>query len=721
MKAQWMARGAVLLTALAPGTHALTILVPEATTTLTAEVSVTTSTVVSCSTTTNVVQNPSFEDGFTDWGYASGTTGSVVAGDAPDGSYYLESSGSQTRAGILFYQYLENMESGSTYTASLDWRVKPNSEGAALSCRLYWYMNSFGSSIGSTSATVTSSGMQWTTFSTTFTPTSSGQHLLEIYSYCQQSTAVYTGNAIDIDNIQMSNGQAITSCSTSTMTVTITPTPSVATSTVVTTSVPALTSSAVVLSSSSAVQVASSAVSSAAVSSAVSSAVPSSVAPSSVASSPVASSRAASTSVASTLIASSPVASSRAASSPTLSTPVTSSPAVLVPHRSSTAAVLSSSSAVSFTPVAPSSRAIPSSRASVPSVPSSRPKPSSSGLVPSLSAIRTSPLIRPTPIRSPVASSFSQRVRPSSIPVPPYSSARISPAHPAGISNISHVSPGATHPAGGSTISTGTPPQLTTSTVLTTRTATITACPSSITDCPARSKTTFLTTETLVVSTTVCPLTEIPTAVPTAGPDTEEHTTSTVLTTRTSTITACPTTVPNCPASAKSTYVTTETLVVSSTVYLVTPAHSAGSTESSTGAGKAAGAGAGTPPQRINPSAKTEIIDPGAPHATGEPSIKTVTVTETKKASTLFLTKTVFIETCSGITKTITKVVPTSDANPNPEVALTTLATAPYPIQTHGFSGGHGNGNGTTTAVPSSRGAKLRLSTGAVPSRTPVA
>lgn len=46
----------------------------------------------------------------------------------------------------------------------------------------------------------------------------------------------------------------------------------------------------------------------------------------------------------------------------------------------------------------------------------------------------------------------------------------------------------------------------TTSTVFTTRTATITACPSSVTNCPLRSKTTYLTTETLVVSTTVCPV-----------------------------------------------------------------------------------------------------------------------------------------------------------------------------------------------------------------------
>jgi hypothetical protein len=48
------------------------------------------STVVTCTTAVpNLVANPSFEDGFNDWGYASGTTGSVVSGDAADGTSYL--------------------------------------------------------------------------------------------------------------------------------------------------------------------------------------------------------------------------------------------------------------------------------------------------------------------------------------------------------------------------------------------------------------------------------------------------------------------------------------------------------------------------------------------------------------------------------------------------------------------------------------------------------
>jgi hypothetical protein len=46
--------------------------------------------IVTCATSTpNPFSNPSFEDGITGWGFASGTTGSVVSGDAADGSSYM--------------------------------------------------------------------------------------------------------------------------------------------------------------------------------------------------------------------------------------------------------------------------------------------------------------------------------------------------------------------------------------------------------------------------------------------------------------------------------------------------------------------------------------------------------------------------------------------------------------------------------------------------------
>ncbi|SPB50693.1 unnamed protein product [Aspergillus niger] len=131
--------------------------------------------------------------------------------------------------------------------------------------------------------------------------------------------------------------------------------------------------------------------------------------------------------------------------------------------------------------------------------------------------------------------------------------------------------------------------ELTTSTVFSTRTATITACPSSVTNCPLRSKTTYVTTETLVVSTTVCPVADItgssgaviatqsashPSASVAVGDNWSsmggfDITTSTILSTRVITVTACPSSVTNCPMRSKTTYASTETLVVATTVYPV--------------------------------------------------------------------------------------------------------------------------------------------------------
>ncbi|PYH69423.1 uncharacterized protein BO88DRAFT_461734 [Aspergillus vadensis CBS 113365] len=128
----------------------------------------------------------------------------------------------------------------------------------------------------------------------------------------------------------------------------------------------------------------------------------------------------------------------------------------------------------------------------------------------------------------------------------------------------------------------------TTSTVFSTRTATITACPSSVTNCPLRSKTTYVTTETLVVSTTVCPVADStgssgamitetahpPSATVAVGNSggsmgNSDITTSTILSTRIITVTACPSSVTNCPLRSKTTYASTETLVVGTTVYSV--------------------------------------------------------------------------------------------------------------------------------------------------------
>ncbi|KAJ5801994.1 uncharacterized protein N7503_004444 [Penicillium pulvis] len=129
----------------------------------------------------------------------------------------------------------------------------------------------------------------------------------------------------------------------------------------------------------------------------------------------------------------------------------------------------------------------------------------------------------------------------------------------------------------------GSEQQYTTSTVFATNVHTVTACPPSVTDCPATAKTTYVTTETIIDYTTVCPVTESATqavaatdigeASPTktaASVGNDQYTTSTVFTTSVHTMTACPSSVKNCPASEKTTYVTTETIIDYTTVCPVT-------------------------------------------------------------------------------------------------------------------------------------------------------
>ncbi|RDW79847.1 hypothetical protein BP6252_04485 [Coleophoma cylindrospora] len=102
-------------------------------------------------------------------------------------------------------------------------------------------------------------------------------------------------------------------------------------------------------------------------------------------------------------------------------------------------------------------------------------------------------------------------------------------------------------PYGGSSVSstlTTLPAGYTTSTVRETLTYTITSCAPTVTDCPARIGS--VTTETVDLYTTVCPIDSYSTApVSTSVP---ELTTSTVYTTKVYTITSCAPTVTNCPA-----------------------------------------------------------------------------------------------------------------------------------------------------------------------------
>lgn len=226
--------------------------------------------------------------------------------------------------------------------------------------------------------------------------------------------------------------------------------------------------------------------------------------------------------------------------------------------------------------------------------------------------------------------------------------------------------------AGSNSASQSATVQLTTSTVLSTRTAKITACPSSVVNCPADSKTTFVTTETIVVSTTICPVTEAEaTSTPqtvsspasatgntrNAGSENGGHdfTTSTVYSTRTATITACPSSVTNCPLRSKTTYLTTETLVVSTTVCPITDA-----TATATAGDVAATAGT----QDVTSPAGTQI-------AGGNANIPSRLTT-----STIYATRTATILACP---ESVTDC-PLRSKTTSSTVETVAVATTVYPV-----------------------------------------
>ncbi|KAL7621316.1 Chitinase 2 [Parahypoxylon ruwenzoriense] len=99
--------------------------------------------------------------------------------------------------------------------------------------------------------------------------------------------------------------------------------------------------------------------------------------------------------------------------------------------------------------------------------------------------------------------------------------------------------------------------EYTVSTVMTTRTYTVTSCAPTVTNCPGEGS---IVTETIPLYTTVCPVTETQ-----KKPADAPLTMSTIYSTKISTITACPPSVPNCPVGS----ITTETIAISTTVYPV--------------------------------------------------------------------------------------------------------------------------------------------------------
>ncbi|CRL17564.1 unnamed protein product [Penicillium camemberti] len=143
------------------------------------------------------------------------------------------------------------------------------------------------------------------------------------------------------------------------------------------------------------------------------------------------------------------------------------------------------------------------------------------------------------------------------------------PEAPASSESTALTTPTSVEPTSSSPAGTPTP-DMTTSTIFTTRTATITACPSTVTNFPATDKTTHITTETIVISTTVCPVEDATTTAEGPSPtgpsgNGNDYTISTILSTRTVTLTQCPATVTDCPTRDQTTHITTETVVAGTT------------------------------------------------------------------------------------------------------------------------------------------------------------
>ncbi|KAJ9264755.1 hypothetical protein DTO271D3_6 [Paecilomyces variotii] len=558
------------------------------------------------------VSNPSFEDGLTDWTVTRGTP-VVVTGDAPDGTHYLSQTAYNEGYELYLTQQLEGLDTSATYTASFTWKInlsRANVYGGV--CSVGIYHDNIQSSIAQTEQPILPNTVdQWYTVTSSWIPTSSNPTLI-FYGLCEYPYAI--GNLeLEVDNIELTTEVCCTTSSTPT------PTPS---SMLVSSRMPLSISSSRVSPSPSSTPIAFSSPSARtpAVSPSKSSALPLSSssfsASSSSARKPVGTSIRSNTPsvlASSSVVSSSPVR-TPARSSPSLSSTVFPAASPAIPTKGASGLPsFSSSGSPSSKPVSASGSAVkvptggvsrlPLSSSAVilpsPSVDPSGRNPSASGS----SASSTPASILP-PSRSTTGATDIQSSQPSTSPKSTTSTifstvtATIT-ACPSSVQNcparskttylttktiaistticpVTETQEASVTAAPVASSRSDSTALFTTSTVYSTRTATITACPSTVTNCPARAKTTYLTTETVLVSTTVCPLTETQAAsapgLPQASSDvdTTQFITSTVLSTRTATITACPSTVTNCPASAKSTYVTTETLVAATSVQTVT-------------------------------------------------------------------------------------------------------------------------------------------------------
>ncbi|KAJ5788286.1 hypothetical protein N7457_003276 [Penicillium paradoxum] len=465
--------------------------------------------------TVHALANPSFETGdLTGWKsmLASGgpSLGNVVAGDAFDGDYRFTIQA--TSIYTYLKQTLSDLDTTKPYDLSLDYRIQTTQpvrpSNPAQICYLGWSKDTWSSwVVPRTTISLASTDAQWKSLSIQWQPTSSIQDLYLVFA------CTHPGVTIDLDNFQLPIGSK----------------------SVCTTSIPPSASST------------------------ITSALPTSAAPTSesVTTSSVSVSQAPASSPAETSPSSS---TSLPGQSSTLIVVPTSSPVEITVsqsvHLSSSAASVPSPSSVAVPPSLIST----SASASITIHPSSIVPPSIQS-----SSVVSLPGQVPSSVSSSQSLATSQTASPSVNPHQPGSPSGSGPFVPS--QTIPSGGPGPV--TGGPSLTNGpgipasTPNvPLTTSTVLTTRTFTITACPSTVIHCPAASKTTSVTTETVVAYTTVCPVTK------TEQPIQATQTTSSIFSTRIATVTSCVDHQQYCALPHRSTQLVTETVLVSTTVYL---------------------------------------------------------------------------------------------------------------------------------------------------------
>ncbi|KAJ5371761.1 hypothetical protein N7517_003767 [Penicillium concentricum] len=681
-----------------------------------AETEVITGTDVTCSWSHNVAQNPSFELGsLSPWAvYQTQGTSSVVADASDDGGYVAALTPATSGWGSL-YQSLTDLTVGQTYTLSFDYKIASAVNSGT--CNFYFAVNGvFGTNritttpmgyVAYSGSSTTPAASSWRTLSTTYAPTSTNLDLMLFVICSGNSRLPQAMPQVYFDNVQFSNDNVeIETCTTSTYTSTVT---------IASTLTPVSTPSAVATSS----IILSSAV--------VVSQTPSSKPDASLSSSVIVASSSTPSLVASTVPTSNTPSStpSRTPAGPTgrplpssSRVPISStSPPASPLKQSSTALPLSVSSLSSRNPastgqlsqtfvLSSSATAVPQS---TPLVNLPVPQSSSSNAA---SSIGVAPSAQITSVVSSSIASATEIDSSSSLVSVPAAPATIdSGATNASGSTPTTVSITENHISssiiGPTTIietqsslpqtMTGGPlpgnegsapsPAFTTSTVFSTRTATITACPSSVLDCPASAKSTYVTTETIILSTTICPVTAAEPTVTAAPKITEStgaedlaYTASTVFSTRTATITACPSSVLECPASSKTTSVMTETILVSITICPVTPTATAAL---SVGPGNNVVEGDVTTETLLTTVTKTITACPSTVTDCPASQKQTYTTTEILVAGTtaypVASAKQISVAGNSDVLTTTLSLVPVGNGNSKPTETGTTPMVAPTP------------------------------------------